>query len=59
MSQFSTTHYRYVLGVLFIFLFPATVAAIPINQYPLNLNYAIATLEDLSQTEEFDNKLEH
>ncbi|HEU5131527.1 MAG TPA: DUF4129 domain-containing protein, partial [Pyrinomonadaceae bacterium] len=63
MSQFSTTHYRYslpaVFGVLLVLLFPATVDAIPINQYQLNLKYAISTLENLSPTEDdFDSKLE-
>lgn len=54
MSQFSTTHYRYslaaVFGVLFLFLSPATVAAIPITDYHFNIKYAISTLAGLSQS---------
>ena len=62
MSQLPTTHHRYslaaVLGVLFVFLFPATVAAIPINQYQFNLKNAISTLEDLYEAgDDFDNRL--
>ena len=53
MSQFSTTHHRYSLtalfGVLFVFLFPGSVAAIPISQYQQNLKHAIAALESLNQ----------
>jgi hypothetical protein len=62
MSQFSTTHYRYslaaVFGVLFLFLFPATVAAIPITDYQSNLKYAISTLGELSRSgPNFDSEL--
>jgi Domain of unknown function (DUF4129) len=53
MSQFSTTHHRYSLtvlfGVLLMILFPANVAAIPINQYQENLKHAIGALETLNQ----------
>ena len=62
MSQSSTTHHRYrfaaVVGVLFIFLFPATVAALPISQYQFNLKYSIATLERLYQTDDFDSEVD-
>ena len=57
------THYRYslaaaVFSVLFLFLFPATVAAIPISDYQSNIKYAIATLWQLSQSgDNFDNEL--
>ena len=48
------THYRYslaaVFSVLFLLLFPATVAAIPITDYHSNIKYAIATLWQLSQS---------
>jgi hypothetical protein len=62
MSQSSTTHYRYslaaVFGVLFLFLFPATVAAIPITDYHSNIKDAISTLGHLSQSgENFDSEL--
>jgi hypothetical protein len=62
MSQFSTAHYRYrlaaVFGVLFLFLCPATVAAIPITDYHFNLKYAISTLGHLSQSgDSFDSEL--
>src|ERR1041384_1343826 len=62
MSQFSTTHYRYslaaIFGVLILFLFPATVAAIPITDYHSNIKYAISTLKYLSQSgENFDSEL--
>jgi hypothetical protein len=54
MFQSSTIHYRYslaaVFGLLFLFLFPTTVAAIPIADYDVNLKYAITTLWDLSQS---------
>lgn len=60
MSQFSTTHHRSslaaVFGVLFIFLFPATVAAIPLSQYQFNLKYSIASLERLYQVDDFDSE---
>jgi hypothetical protein len=61
MSQFSTTRYRYslaaVFGVLFL-LIPATVNAIPIADYQLNLKNAIATLGELSQAgDNFDSEL--
>src|SRR3569832_1103456 len=53
MIQFSITHHRYsltaLLGVVFIFLFPISVAAIPISQYEQNLKHAIAALETLYQ----------
>lgn len=51
MSQFSTTHHRYSLTALFgvpfvfLFLFPRSVAAIPISEYQQNLNDSIAALE--------------
>jgi uncharacterized protein DUF4129 len=56
------THYRYslaaVFGVLFLLLFPATVAAIPITDYHSNIKYAIATLWQLSQSgDTFDDEL--
>jgi len=62
MSQFSTTHYRYslaaVFGVLLLFLFPATAAAIPITDYHFNIKYAISTLGELSQSgHDFDSEL--
>lgn len=62
MSQLSTTHYRYslaaVFGVLFLFLFPNTVAAVPITDYHFNIKYAISTLGHLSQSgENFDSEL--
>src|SRR5689334_11331146 len=54
MSQFSKTHHRYSLtalfGVLFVFLFPLTVVAMPISQYQQNLKQAIAALETLNQS---------
>ena len=58
MSQSSTIHF-FALAALFVFLFvcPATVAAIPINQYQENLTRAIATLEtlqDLADNESYD-----
>lgn len=60
MSQPSTTPYRYsvaaVFGVLFLFLFPATVAAIPISEYQTNLKYSIATLSGLTE-ENFEKEL--
>jgi hypothetical protein len=51
MHQFSTTHHRYSVPVVFLFLFvfPTTVAAIPIEQYQQNLTRAIATLETLNE----------
>lgn len=50
MSQFSTTHYRYSLAaMLFVFLLPATVAAIPISEYQQNLKRAITTLDSLKR----------
>lgn len=62
MSQLSTTQYRYslaaALGVLFLFLFPTTVSAIPITDYDSNLKYAISTLGHLSQSgDNFDSEL--
>jgi len=56
------THYRYslaaVFGVLFLLLFPATAAAIPITDYHLNLKYAISTLAELSRSgHDFDSEL--
>jgi hypothetical protein len=51
MSHFVTTHHRYSLtalfGVLFVFLFlfPRSVAAIPLSQYQQNLNDSIVVLE--------------
>lgn len=62
MSQFSTTHYRYslaaVFGVLFLFLFPTTAAAIPITDYHFNLKYAISTLGELRPSgHDFDGEL--
>jgi len=62
MSQFSTTHYRYslaaVFSALFLFLFPATVAAIPIADYHSNIKYAISTLGQLSQSgDNFNSEL--
>jgi len=56
------THYRYslaaVFGVLFLFLFPATAAAIPIAEYHSNIKYAISTLGQLSQSgHSFDSEL--
>ena len=58
MSQ-SATIQRSVLAAVFVFLFvcPATVAAIPINQYQENLTRSIATLEtlqDLADDETYD-----
>ena len=53
MSHFSTTHCRYslaVFGVLFLFLSAGTASAIPISDYQLNLKFAIATLDHLSQS---------
>jgi len=55
MFQFLTTHHRYtvttVFGALFVFLFlfPTTVAAIPISQYQENLKAAIKVLDGLNQ----------
>ena len=51
MAQLSTTHHRYSLAAafLFLFVFPTTVAAIPIEQYQQNLTRAIATLETLNE----------
>lgn len=62
MSQSSTTHYRYslaaVFGALFLFLFPATAAAIPIKDYHFNITDAISTLGELSQSgDSFDSEL--
>ena len=62
MSQFSTTHYRYslaaVFGVLFLFLFPATITADPISNYQANLKSAIETLGHLSESgDNFDGEL--
>ena len=56
------THYRYslaaVFGVLFLFLCPATVTAIPITDYHFNLKYAISTLGQLSHSgDNFNNEL--
>ena len=63
MSQFSKTHHRFslaaVFGVLFIFLYPATVAAIPISQYQSNLKYSIESLERLNATDDFDGELDN
>jgi uncharacterized protein DUF4129 len=64
MFKSSTTHYRYslttVFGVLFVFLFllPATVAAIPISQYQNNLKRAITMLEGLNETGENESEYE-
>lgn len=62
MSQLSTTHsLAAVLALLFVLLFltPATVAAIPLNEYQQNLNRAIASLERLNEAEDdFDAHLE-
>ncbi|HKG47727.1 MAG TPA: DUF4129 domain-containing protein [Pyrinomonadaceae bacterium] len=61
MSQSSTTHYlAAVFSVLFVFLFlfPTTVAAIPIHQYQQNLQSAIASLESLNEPgDDFDGRL--
>ena len=63
MSQFSTTHHRYSLtalfGVLFVFvfLFPTSVAAIPISQYQENLKTAAAALESAYGSEHVDDSL--
>ncbi|MEN3326266.1 MAG: hypothetical protein V7638_1073 [Acidobacteriota bacterium] len=62
MSQSSTTHYRYslaaVFGLLFLFLFPTTVAAIPITDYHSNIKHAISTLGELSRSgDNFDSEL--
>ena len=56
------THYRYslaaVFGVLLLFLFPATAAAIPIADYHFNIKYAISTLGHLSRSgHDFDSEL--
>ena len=56
------THYRYslaaVFGVLFLFLYPATVAAIPIADYHFNIKYAISTLGELRPSgHDFDSEL--
>jgi hypothetical protein len=56
------THYRYslaaVFGVLFLFLFPATAAAIPISDYYSNIKYAISTLGELNPSgHDFDSEL--
>jgi len=58
MSQFSKTLSRYSLAAVFGVLFlPATVAAIPINEYQGNLKRAIANLEHLSQADvNFDSE---
>ena len=59
MSQFSTKNSLAALvALLFIFLTPATVAAIPLSQYQQNLNDAIATLERFSSSgHDFDARL--
>ena len=61
MSHFSTTLHRYslaaVFGALLLFVFPTTVAAIPLSDYQSNLKYAIATLEELSKAgDNFDSQ---
>jgi len=50
MSQLSTTH-RYILAaaVVFLFVCPATVVAIPIDKYQENLRKAIASLDTLDE----------
>ena len=59
MYQVPKTHHRYSLtalfGVLFVFLFPANVAAIPLSQYQQNLKHAIAGFENLYQPVISDN----
>ena len=63
MFKVLTTHYRYsittVFGVLFVllFLFPATVAAIPISEYQNNLKRAMSMLEGLN--EPVENESDH
>ena len=59
MPQLSTTHYlAAVVALLFLFLAPATVTAIPINEYQQNLHTAIAALERLHQSgHDFDSHL--
>ena len=50
MSPLSTKHYRYSLAaVLFVFLLPATIAAIPLSEYQQNLKRAITTLDSMNQ----------
>src|ERR1051326_3618428 len=62
MSQLSTTHHRYRLtalfGVLLVFLIPASVAAIPLNEYQQNLKNAIVALDLLNESgHDFDSHL--
>jgi hypothetical protein len=64
MFQLSKTQHRSsltaLLGVMFgfLFLFPTSVAAIPISQYQQNLKTAIAALERLNDSgDNFDDRL--
>src|SRR5215510_11297480 len=65
MPQFLTTHYRYSLTTVFcvlfvlLFLFPTTVAAIPISEYQNNLKRAITELERLNQPVENESEYEY
>jgi hypothetical protein len=52
MSKLSTTRYRYAVLFVLLFLFPTTVAAIPITEYQNNLKRAMPMLEGLNEPAE-------
>jgi len=53
MSKVSTTRYRYSLALfVLLFLFPVTVAAIPLSDYQNNLKRAMTMLEGLNEPAE-------
>jgi hypothetical protein len=52
MPQISTKQSRFLALATLLFLFPATVAAIPIAEYQQNIKNAIIALDTLSQSDE-------